>query len=406
MSYNPLSLSPVEEKPQEGVEISPIYDFSILGGQNFYTGQTGSLSLDADGLIAPAIKFNDNWSLLPSLSTVYNGTRQVIDIVGGGTLFQSQWDNQAELKAVYQPDGSNWRFKPYTSFKYEFLQQSSQEQLGQGLYDYYQWDVGADAEYVYRDPFSVRFGIDYYQVHFPNYTTLESQTATSFQGQSLARELVGNYVLDSQDILLSASADAPILGKLVLVGRADLLYAQYPDQHVVDNSDNLESSLRSDVTPIIGTGIKYPWQIGDGIKALGAFNVDYSYVSSNQNSFDASQTQYIPYFYNYGQLTVSPDFKIFIGPDKNPITCDLSVTWWYDRYPHRPIQDAAGAYLGQDLYTNNWMLETSLNYPMAEHFNLVFNVQYGQGTSNNQFQNFYQYSFTTATYMFGFSYDY
>jgi len=407
MSPDILSLplaEPIKRPPR--VVVSPLYDFEFLGGQNFYTGENSSLSTDINGLVAPAVKLNDNWSVLPSLMTSYNGTRQVVDLVGGGTFFQSQWDNEAAVKVIYTPTDSNWRIKPYSDFKYEFLQQSTQEQLGQGLYDYYQWDAGVSAEYVYKDPFSIRFGVDYYDVHFPNYTSLESQAATEFQGQSLARELVGNYVLDSRNVLLTVSADAPVLGKFIAQGQAGLLYADYPQQHLVDASGNLGSPLRTDVTTILGGSLQYPWQIEAGVKALASFGVNYLYDSSNQNSFDASQSQYIPLFYNYGQLTLTPGFKLFIGPDANPISWEISGTWWYDRYPHRSIQDASGTYLGRDLYTNNWMLQTTLSYPMAPHFGLVFNVQYGRGTSNDQFQEFYQYAFTTATYMFGVSYDY
>ena len=45
------------------MELSPIYGLQILGGQSFYSGQKGSLSGNMSGVIAPAMKFNDNWAL-------------------------------------------------------------------------------------------------------------------------------------------------------------------------------------------------------------------------------------------------------------------------------------------------------------------------------------------------------
>ena len=393
------------EPEKKGWEIEPIMSLQVLGGQNFYGTQTPSLTGDAAGLFAPAVKINDQWSLLPSLSSDYIGTRQVLQIVGGGTLFRSEWDNDAQLKALYVPQGSAWKLKPFFSFKYDMLQETNDEPLGRGLYDYNQWDLGLDAEYVYLDPFAVRLGFDYYQVHFPNYTSLQSQAATQFQGASIAQELVGDYVLDSHNVLLSASADAPLWRALIAEGRLGLLYAYYPRQYVVDPAGAGTSALRQDVTTFIGAGLKRPWQLGEKTKALASFDLDYLYDSSNQNSFDASQTQYIPYFYNYGELKLSPGFKLFVGPEKTPIVWQLSGSLWWRRYPHRNIQDVNGAYLGSDLYTDNWMIQTSLAYPISAHFNLLFNAQYGQATSNEQYQELYQYTFTTATYMFGFSYD-
>lgn len=390
----------------QGLQIIPIYGFQLLGGQNFYTGQKPSLSANASGVVAPAMKFNENWSVLPSLVSNYTGTRQVVDLVGSGTLLSSQWDNQLTVKGLYTPDNSPWRIKPYAAFKYEFLQQTTSEQIGQGLYDYSQWDTGVDVEYVYHDPFAVRFGADYYQTHFPNYTSLESQAATQFQGQDLARELVGDYVLDMRTVLLSASVDAALPRGLILESWTSFLYEQFPNQHVVDATGNLTSPLRGDIVMSLGSGVKRTWILNDDVKALGAFNLVYSFDDSNQSSFDASETQYLPLFYNYEEWKLAPDVKFFMGPEKQPIVVDVSGAWWHRSYPHRPIQDASGNYLGSTLDTDSWMAEVALTYPVAPHFNLLANFQYGQETSNQQFLQLYQYNYTTATYMFGFSYDF
>ena len=390
----------------KGLQIIPIYGFQLLGGQNFYTGQKPSLSANASGVVAPAMKFNENWSLLPSLVSNYTGTRQVVDLVGSGTLFHSLWDNQLTVKGLYTPDSGPWRFKPFVAYKYELLQETADEQLGHGLYDYSQWDAGLDVEYVYHDPFAVRFGADYYQSHFPNYTSLESQAATQFQGQGLARELVGDFVLDTHNILLSASMDASMPHGIVLEGWTSVLYEQFPNQHVVDAAGSLASPLRGDVVTSLGAGLKRGWNVGDDVKALGAFNAAFSFNDSNQSSFDASETQYLPLFYNYQEWKLAPDLKFFIGPDKTPVVLDLSGAWWHRGYPHRPIQDPSGVYLGSALYTESWMAQAALSYPVEPHFNLLFNFQYGQETSNQQFLQLYQYDYTTATYMFGFSYDY
>ena len=52
------------------------------------------------------------------------------------------------------------------------------------------------------------------------------------------------------------------------------------------------------------------------------------------------------------------------------------------------------------------MMSSSLNYPMAPHFSLVFNFQYGIASSNQQFEQYYKYNYTVTNYLFGFSYDF
>jgi hypothetical protein len=402
---SPLDLP--AEKETKGVEMIPMYGFQLLGGQNFYTGQTASLSGDANAVVAPALKLNDQWALLPSLSSNYTGTRQVVDLVAGGSLFTSQWDNALSVKGIYTPAESRWRLKPHVDVKYEFLREAAGEKLGQGLYDYGQTDVGFDAEFVYREPFAVRFGVDYFETHFPNYTSLESQAATQFQGQSLARELVGSYVLDTHSVLATFEADAPIkFGGLILEGRMSVLGERFPDQHVVDGSGSLIGPVREDAIVSVGATVKKIWDIDTDRKALASFNLTYNCDDSNQSSYDASQTRYLPLFYNYQEWKFSPEFKIFIGPAKHPMVVGASAAWWHRSYPNRPIQDATGNYLSASLYTDSWMAQTTFSYPIADHFDLLANVQYGQETSNQQFLELYQYDYKTATYMFGFSYDY
>ena len=297
--------------------------------------------------------------------------------------------------------------KPVVGFKYEFLQQAADEALSQGLYDYNQWEMGLDAEYVWQDPFSVSLGVDYFQTHFPNYTSLESQAATSFQGQSLARELVGTFVLDTQNIMVSAAANYPFWdGKVILEGTLAGLYEYFPNQHLVDQTGDLTNPLRKDFLTISGLALRLPKQYSETMRGLGSLAIGYTYDSSNQNSFDASETQYIPYFYTYGEFKVNPEYRLFIGPEKRPIELDVSAALYWRRYPYRMIQDQNGLYLSQDLWMTNWMLAETLSYPMSEHFKLLFNVQYGRGMSNDQFQEFYQYNYVTATYMAGFKYDY
>ncbi|MBI3551756.1 MAG: hypothetical protein HY077_04500 [Elusimicrobia bacterium] len=393
-------------KAAVAVEISPIYGLQMLGGQSFYSGQKGTLSGNLNGTIAPAMKFNDKWSLLPTINTAYQGTEQVLDVVGGQTLFQMQWDNLAAAKLIYTPEGSDWRLKPSTSFKYELLKESNDERLGSGLFDYYQWSAGFEGEYLYRDPFSFHAGGDYFELHFPNYTSLESQAATNFGGQSLARELVGNRVIDTQNAMLGLGVSAPIQDRFVVEGGGRVLYQHFPNQHLVDATGNLTTPLRDDVATTLSGSLKMPVEFNADLRTLGALDLSGTYNSSNQNNFDASQTKFIPYFYNYGEVKVAPSFKLLVGSPRQPIVLGLSAAYWYRRYPYRPTQDPAGAYLSDHIHTNNWMTGANLNYPMAPHFSLVFDFNYGRGSSNQQFEQFFKYNYSTSNYWFGFNYLY
>jgi hypothetical protein len=387
-------------------EVSPIYGLQMLLGQNFYTGQRGSLSGNASALVAPAVKFDENWALLPSLSSSFQGTQQVLDVVGAGTLFQSQWDNRLGVKAMYTPDDSKWRLKPNLTAKYQMLQQTKDESLGSGLFDYYKVGAGFDAEYIYKEPFGLRMGVDFFETRFPNYSSLESQVATSFQGQSLARELVGDHVLDTRSMMVTAAVDGPVSDRFIVEGSAGLLYQRFPNQHVVSAAGDLVSPLREDVITMLGSSFKMPGELNSDLRLLGSLDLGLTYESSNQNSYDATQAQFIRFYYNYGELKVGPNVKFLFGPVREATVLSFGATYWHRRYPYRQLQDSSGAYVGGATHMNNWMVNSSVTYPMAPHFSLVFNVQYGRGTSNQTYEQFYKYNYSTTNYLFGFSYDY
>lgn len=387
--------------PAWSVEVSPIYGLQIMGGQYFFGGERGSLSGNASAVVAPAVKLDDRWAILPSVNSSYQGTKQVVDLVGAGTLFQEQMDHRVSVRAVYTPEESLWRLKPSAYFKYQLLKETKDESWTSGLFDYRKMGLGFEAEYEYHEPFALRMTADYYKVSYPNYNSLESQAAAG-----LSRELAGGRVLDNDNAAFSISLDGPVGRRLIAEGTIYANYARFGEQHVVDPAGSLTAPTRGDITTSVSAGVKMPTELNSDLRLLPALNVGYTYNTSNQNSYDAQRTQWIPFYYNYGEWRLSPSLKALFGPVKSPIVASLGYTYWKRVYPHRLNQDANGSYQTDNIRTNNWMISTSLNYPMAPHFSLLFNLQHGKSSSNQGYQQFYTYNYTATNYLFGFSYDY
>ena len=80
------------------MEVKPVVNAEVLGGQYFYNNTESSLGADASLLVAPYTKFNDQWSMVPLYSGSYEGTQQVQDLVGGGTLFQDSQEHNVSVK--------------------------------------------------------------------------------------------------------------------------------------------------------------------------------------------------------------------------------------------------------------------------------------------------------------------
>ena len=149
-----------------------------------------------------------------------------------------------------------------------------------------------------------------------------------------------------------------------------------------------------------------PTELNSDLRLLSGLSLGWTLATSNQNNFDAQRTQYVPQYYNYNELRLSPSFKALFGPGKSPIVASLSGTYSLRRYPHRLVQNETGVYQSDKIDTSSWMMSSSLTYPMAPHFSLMFNVQYGRASSNQGFEQYYKYNYSVTNYLFGFSYDF
>ncbi|MBI5883854.1 MAG: hypothetical protein HZB91_12215 [Elusimicrobia bacterium] len=390
------------------VEVDPLFNLQVMGGQYFFKRERAGLTGNAQGLIAPAIGFDDTWALLPSLSASYQGTKQVVDLVGSGSIFQEQMDHRAGLRLIITPGGAGgrWRLKPSMSAKWELLKETKDEEWMDGLFDYYKLSGGMEAEYIYNDPYSLRFGFDYFQTWFPNYTSLESQAALTVNGLSRSTELVGDRVLDTRNFALFAGMDGPISDRVILEGSVSSVYQDFYNQPVVDDAGQPTSLLREDIYTTVGLGVRVPARLTRDLRLLGSIDLGLGYNTSNQNSYDAQRLQFLGFYYNHKEVKAGPSLRFFIGDEKRPITASVSGQWWLKHYPHRPMQNESGTYQTDRLETHSYTASTSLSYPMTDHFSLLFNFQYGESVSNQKYEEYYSYNYSVKNYLFGFKYEY
>lgn len=385
--------------------VEPVYSLSLLGGQYFFGGERGHLAGNLSALAAPGIQFNDEWEFFPSVRGSYQGTKQVLDLVGAGTVFQEQMDYAVGLKPVYSPGGGRWRVKPSYGFRTQLLKETREENWTSGLFDYRRHDFGLEGEFAYQDPFSVRAYFGYAMTEFPNYSSLESRAAFDFNGQSLARELVGDKVLDTRAFLFTLGGNAPWRGLVFDFGYT-LLRQDFPKQHVVDLSGALTSPLRADTAHLLSAGVKAPVPLGSlPGRMVGSLGLTYARSSSNQNNYDALRTHFQEGYYDYSEFRLSPGARYMVGNPDRPVTFGLGFDVWLRDYPHRQVQDSAGTYQADTLGQTNWMVAASVSRPIAPRVRLMVDVSYGQASSNMGYESLYKYSYTATNYLFGVSYD-
>jgi len=381
------------------VEVKPVINAQLLGGQYFYNDSDNSFGGLATLTASPYTKFNEQWSLVPLYSGQYKGTQQVQDLIGGGTLFEESQDHDFSLKGIRSFD-NGLKIKAIGGYGVEWLRETKNESWTKGLYDNHRLSGGTEAEWSWAQDRFVRLAYDYYGVRFPNYQSLESQETSS----GLGRELAQPDVLNNGNHSLTLGGQCAIMGHGLFEWNANQTFRHFADQHVVVISGDLTGETRHDHLRSLSGTATWPVVTQEQWRLFGAFGYSWTQLLSDQNSYDAQQLVFRPTFYSYHTQTVQTRWTALIGP--KPWSISMQALLSRQQYTNRPVQDAIGAYGTDKTRVDYATVMWELGYPIAKGFQLTLNASLGWNDSNNQYTALYQYHYHTASYLAGFTYAY
>ncbi|OGS42257.1 MAG: hypothetical protein A2506_07725 [Elusimicrobia bacterium RIFOXYD12_FULL_66_9] len=387
------------------VEWVPVGGLSVLGGVHSYAGESGSLSGNASASFSPAMRLSPRWSVLPSAHAEYEGTRRVDDVLGTMTPAAERLGGRLGIRAVWANPSSRWRLKPTVSYGRELSKETKDESWGKGLYDQIRWAVGGEVELLTREPHSLRMAVDWFESVYPNYTTLESQAALQFAGQPLARELVGDRVLDRRGWQFRLIGDAPLGSRAV--GEASLtgVWSRFAAQRLIDEGGQFQDRAREDFLTRASFALRMPHEWNADLRARAGVEVAVTANTSNQNGYDATRGRFLPGFYDFVEWRLEPSVIFVIGPPRRPVSAALKLGRRQRHYTSRPAQNETGAYGSGSLTTTEWSFGTSLDYPMAKRLSLLFSLERTSASSNQGYQRYYRYAYEATTALAGFRWD-
>ncbi|MBI2387013.1 MAG: hypothetical protein HYV14_13555 [Elusimicrobia bacterium] len=398
--------------PASAVEWTPVLNGSVSGGQYFFQGQRGNLGGNAALTAAGLVKLSERWSLLPMYNGSYRGTKGVDDGVASGTLFQQQMDHTVSMTGIRKLEESTWRVKPSAGYKREFLKETRDESWGRGLFDYEKISAGVEFENMYKEPFSLRAGLDAFRVRFPSYESLESRSGTDPFGNPLGRELASKHVLDTYNWQASVSGTRPWPfeePKYVLSGSYSLLYKDFLDQRIVQTDGQFQDTGRKDFLQSLGGSIMRPIPMrvfdGDGRLDL-SMAMSFSYNRSNQNTFDATFARFLGDSYSYWTFGAGPAAVLSWGDKKAPAWTSASFRWNRQSYLGRLVQDEVGAYGSAKQKHDRYTFSLGYGYPLAPKLTLTFRTNILWAASNHKYQKNYAYAYRAMNYLIGVAYEY
>ncbi|MEW6041490.1 MAG: hypothetical protein AB1633_08220, partial [Elusimicrobiota bacterium] len=388
-------------------KIIPVTNLSLYGGQYSLKGENTSFNGNLELFFTPVINFSPEKALMPMISLTYRGTKDVQELVGGGTMVREYADiGPVTLKYVHKYSDT-FKAKIRGSYKIEYLKETKDETWQKGLFDYNKGLGGIELEKAYPDTFwNLRVGVDYYVMKYSNYASLISKSQTTLDTttyQELSTN-AGVNVLDYNTaetfIELSHSFNDNLTGRLLY----DFSLKDFLDQKIANTDGSFKSELRKDIIHLLAFTLQ-----GNTERAVLSLSDSIQLYTSNQNSYDAGSTKYIPNFYGYFQNSLTPSVTFKLGQEQPYSLFSLYWDIAFRQYADRLAQNSDATYTQEKInqLTSTQGLSILIPSPgimRGLSFRLSANNRSSQ--SNMKYEKYYLYNYSVVSYFAGVALEY
>lgn len=361
---------------------------SLLGGQTFIGNEQSNIGSLFGLDYIPSVRLTEQTTFILSYNGSYRGIKDLTELVGGGTLYQQVFDHLFTLKLIQELQ--NLKIKPHISYKIEWLSETKDEKIREGLFDYNKPSYGVDFEGRFKLilPTAYVLSFDYYKIQFPNFAILSTY----------GKENMGEKVLDHNSFSGILTLDSIIKKDLFLRFQYYLANRKFPDQRIIqdDGQYSLEKRKESFQYLLLRIINFFPkWQANVSL----TYNLKIN--DSNQNHFDVERPRFIPDYYDYVENSISPEVNTNFGK----IGVGIVYTLNYRKYKGRISQDASGNYQPDKTFIISNNFGISFSYKLNPALNILCNYAVRADNSNSEYKTVYRYNFNSNTYYLGVSYE-
>ena len=385
---------------EAGMKITPVANVSLLGGKYYLDSDAASFQGRLDAFASPVINIAEGHDLIPVYAGNYSGTQDIQELAGGGVLTRQRQTHTFSLKYVYTREFD--KYKPRISYSKALIKETKDEKWGDGLFDYTTLSIGLDAEQE-RPHGTFVESYDFYQVKYPNYSTLLSESGTAIDTTTF-NELSSNAGVDTMDNTNHRLGFTYTWFPEPAVMKAgyDFTYRRYGDQAVVakpaTGQPYFKSDKRSDLVQ------NWTFRVSRAMKPVYlAVGARVGWLSSNQSSYDSSRTKYIEDYYSYVDMSVSPSASFVF---KNGAQFGVGLDWRRLYYLGRLKQDAAGAYGEGKINQTFWLSSLAVRYPVYQKIFAKAAYNYQVSSSNMRYEANYRYNYRASTYLLGLEWEF
>jgi hypothetical protein len=384
-----------------GVKVTPVADVSLLGGKYYLDSDAASFQGRVDAFVSPALALGEGHDLIPVYSGNYSGTQDVQELAGGGVLTRKRLTNTFSLKYVYTREFN--KYKPRLSYSKASIKETNDEKWGDGLFDYTTLSFGVEAEQE-RPHGTFTESYDYYQVSYPNYSTLLSQSASVINDTTTFNQLSTNAGENPMDNTAHrvALAYTWFPDPMTMKAGYDFTYRAYPDQAVAARPATGTSPFQSDKRWDVMQN--FSLKASRALKPLFfSAGARLGWLNSNQGSYDSARNKYIEDYYSYVDLSLSPTVGIALN---NGMQFNFNLDWRRVFYVGRLKQGTSGDYASDKIDQTFWLTSISARYPLAKRFFARAAYNYQLSNSNMRYEESFRYNYRASTYLLGLEWEF
>lgn len=376
-----------------------------LGGASKISGKDGLGSTVNNWLVSPVLKFSDDVYWINIYNGSYERSAQVVAQEEGGREAQTTQNHSVSTALKYRVN-PQWSLRPIFFADWVFVKETKDESFGEGLYDYEDMGGGIESSWI---PFvskekkdEVRLGFQFFKREYPNYESLLYLFNPSGSPEVHEKDF------DGYKTNLSFDSRAKTAWSWGLEGIS--LYKDYTDKKTIDQNGALSpTDNREDFAQYLNGYISHPftpelgWRL-DGQVIANFSNLDFY---DTHQTLDVSDDDFIKDYFDYYSFTAKPSITYTknLAEDKNLI---LSFTYAFNLlyYPSREAQNTTGEYQGKNQEDTNHTFSFRSSYPLTKYVSWVAVLSYTAARSNQDFQEFYLYSYDRWSAVTGVSFKY
>jgi hypothetical protein len=382
-----------------------VLEAELLGGYSEVAGRDGEFSSIDSWLFSPTVRLNDDLYWINLYNGDYNRSAQVVAQDEGGRQTETTQSHHIATSLKYEVSES-WSLRPMFFADWNFVNETEDEDFGEGLYDYD--DIGGGIESVWNwapaqgRENETRLGFRYLSREYPNYQSLLSLFDPNGAVETDEKDLDGyktNLGFNSR------SKDSWSWGL-----EGIFFYKDYTDKKTINlNGIRNPGETREDFVEYVNASASHPvgpdWTFGlEGQFVYSDSNLDFY---DTHNTLGLADDDFIEDHFDYYSFLVRPSFTYSRQWDKDRrFIFRVDYAFYALQYPDRLAQNATGVYLDEEQHDTTHTVSAKVSVPLTGNISWVTYGSYLTADSNQKFEAFYLYDYDLWTTVTGFSFKY